>query len=48
MQKCNFFHKFQKKYIFVQIEYDMHNLHNYIKRRLESDIYKRMNDFSAY
>ncbi|MDR2086145.1 MAG: ATP-binding protein [Dysgonamonadaceae bacterium] len=32
---------------FVQIEHVMHNLHNLIKRRLESDIYKRLNIFPA-
>jgi len=31
----------------VQIEHAMHNLQNYIKRRLESDVYKRINIFPA-
>jgi len=31
----------------LQIEHVMHNLHEYIKRRLESDIYKRLDVFPA-
>ena len=31
----------------MQIEHAMHNLHEYIKRRLESDVYKRINIFPA-
>ena len=27
----------------MQIEHAMHNLHDFIKRRLESDVYKRLN-----
>ena len=33
--------------IFVQNEHDMHNLHNYIERRLSSDIYKYLSIFPA-
>ena len=37
----------EKVLTFVQIEYAMHNLHEYIIRRLETDVYKRMEVFPA-
>ena len=31
----------------MQIEYVMHNLHKFIKRRIESDVYMRLSIFPA-
>ena len=31
----------------MQIEHAMHNLHDFVKRRLESDVYKRISIFPA-